>query len=75
MIISKEYDEKNESHENFLKGTNFEAKLTDEDFDDSLHKGNYTRLYTDASRELINDLRKDLTVTVQPIRIVGMTNK
>ena len=22
-----------------------------------------------------NDLRKDLTVTVQPIRIVGMTNK
>ena len=30
-----------------------------EDFDDSLHKGNYTRLYTDASRELINDLRKD----------------
>ena len=38
MSISKEYDEKNESHENFLKGTNFEAKLTDGDFEDSYNE-------------------------------------
>ena len=32
------YDEKNENHENFLKGTNFEAKLTDGDFEDSYNE-------------------------------------
>ena len=38
LSISKENDEKNESHENFLKGTNFEAKLTDGDFEDSYNE-------------------------------------
>ncbi|MDP6820237.1 MAG: hypothetical protein QGG04_02090 [Candidatus Marinimicrobia bacterium] len=34
LSISRDNDEKNENHENFLKGTVFETKLTDEDFED-----------------------------------------
>jgi hypothetical protein len=38
LSISRDNDEKNENHENFLKGTVFEAKLTDEDFEDNYNE-------------------------------------
>jgi hypothetical protein len=38
LSISRDNDDKNENHENFLKGTVFEAKLTDEDFEDNYNE-------------------------------------